>query len=87
MMDSEPAESISNSTNGEFDTANGTPVVTVFIVIGMAILIVLTATAIVVVTLVLLYSRKSSQPKPKPDYDDSYSTLCRGETQQLQPHS
>ena len=60
MMDSEPADSVSNSTNG----ANSTPVVTVFIGIGMAILIALTAIAIVVITLVLLYSRKSSQPKP-----------------------
>ena len=87
MTDSKSTDSASNSTNGEFDTANGTPVVTVFIGIGMAILIVLTATAVVVVTLVILYSRKSSQPKPKPDYDDSYSTLCRGDKQQLQPHS
>ncbi len=95
---SEFADSVSTIINREFDsnnTANGiqnnamndTPMVTVYIGIGVAILIVLTSLIIVVVvTLVLFYIRKSSQPKPKSDYDP-YSTLCRGETQQPQPHS
>jgi hypothetical protein len=97
---SEFAASVSTSTNREFDSnniandaqnnaMNGTPAVTVYIGIVVAILILLTAIVVVVVTLVLLYLRKASQTKPKADdhYDDSYSTLCRGETQQLQPHS
>ena len=55
---SEFADSVSNSTDGEFD--NGTSVVTVYIGIGVAILIALTAIVVVVLTLVLLYLRKSS---------------------------
>jgi hypothetical protein len=71
----------------ENNAMNGTPIVTIFIGIGVAILIVVTA-IVVVVTLALLYlQKKFSLPKPKSDYDDSYSTLCRGETKQLQPHS
>ena len=68
------------------NTMNVAPVVTILIGIGVAIPIVLLV-IVVIVTLVLLYLRKSSQPKSKSGYDDSYSTLCRGETQQLQPPS
>ena len=50
--------------------------------ISVAILIVLLVVAVPVFA--FLYLRKD---KAKSDYDDSYSTLCRGETQQLQPHS
>ena len=64
---------------------NSASVLPVLIGIGVAILIVLTA--IVVITLVLLYLRKSTKPTAKSDYDNSYSTLCRGDTQQLQSHS
>ena len=94
---SESADSISTSTNGELDpnnTAIGTQnnavnvasVVTILIGIGVAIPIALLV-IVVVVTLVLFYLRKSSQPKPKSNYDDSYSTLRRGDNQQQQPHS
>ena len=97
MMDSESADSISTGTYGELDlnnTAIGTqnnamnvaPVVTILIGIGVAIPIVLLV-IVVIVTLVLLYLRKSIQPKSKSCYNDSYSTLHRRETQQLQPHS
>jgi hypothetical protein len=100
MMDSEFANS--TSTNRELNShtttyniandtqinaMNGTPMVTIFIGIGVAILTVVTV-IVVVVTLALLYLRKkSSLPKSTSAYDDSYSTLCRGETKQLQPHS
>ena len=50
--------------------------------ISVAILIVLLVVAVPVFA--FLYLRKD---KAKSDYDDSYSTLCRGETQQLQLHS
>ena len=97
ITDSESADSVSTSTNGELDpnnTAIGVqnnamdvaPVVTILIGIGVVIPIVLLV-IVVIVTLVLLYLQKSSQPKSKSCYNDSYSTLCRGETQQLQPHS
>ena len=92
---SESADNISTGirTYGELDpnnTAIGTqnkamnvaPVVTILIGVGVAIPLVL----LVIVVVVLLYLRKSSQPKSKPDYNDSYSTLRRGDNQQLQPH-
>ena len=62
---------------------NSVSIVIILIGIGAAILIVFTI--IIVITLVLLYIRKSTQPTPKSDYDGQYSTLCRGDTQQLQP--
>ena len=94
---SESVDSISTGTYGELDlnntaigaqnnVMNVAPVVTILIGIGVAIPIVLLV-IIVVVTLVLLYLRKSIQPKSKSGYDDSYSTLRRGDNQQLQPHS
>ena len=65
--------------------ASSASVLPILIGIGVAILIVLTA--ILAITLVLLYLRKSTKRKAKSDYDNSYSTLCRGDTQQLQSHS
>ena len=82
LSPSDPTATTYNS-NG---IANGTQGVTILVGIGVAILIVLAA-IVVVVTLVLLYLRKSSHPKAKSDYDNSYSTLRRGDTQQPQPHS
>ena len=67
------------------NAVNSVSIVTILIGIGAAILIVLIT--IVVLTLVFLYIRKSTQSKPKSDYDDQYSTLCRGDTQQLEPQS
>ena len=58
------------------------PVVVMLVGISVAILIVLLVVAVPIFA--FLYLRKD---KAKSDYDDSYSTLCRGETQQLQPHS
>ena len=93
---SESVDRISTGTklNEEFDpnntaigaqnnTMNVVPLVTILIGIGVAIPIVLLV-IVVMVTLVLLYLRKS---KSKSCYNDSYATLRRGETQQLQPHS
>ena len=68
------------------NTMNVAPVVTILIGIGVAIPVVLLV-IVVIVTLVLLYLRKSIQPKSKSGYNDSYSTLCRGDNQQLKPHS
>ena len=70
------------------NAVTGAPTVSTFIGIGIAIPVVLIVIGLVVVaTLVLLYLRKSSHQKAKSDCDDSYSTLCRGDTQQPQPHS
>ena len=64
------------------------PTVSTFIGIGVGVPIVMIVIGLVVaVTLVLLYLRMSSHPKAKSDCDNSYSTLCRGDTQQPQPHS
>ena len=63
---------------------NGISMLPILIGIGVVILIVLTA--VVVITLVL-YLRKFTKSKSKSNYDNSYSTLCRRDTQQLQPCS
>ena len=52
--------------------------------IGISVAILIVLLAVIVTAFVFLYLRKF---KAKSDCDDSYSTLCRGETQQLQPHS
>ena len=59
------------------------------LLIGICVVIPIVLTAVVVITLVLLYLQKFSKSKLKSaaDYDDSYSTLCRRDTQQLQPCS
>ena len=67
------------------NAVNSVSTVMILIGIGAAILIVLIT--IVVIILVLLYVRKSTQPKPKSDNDSPYSTLHRGDAQQLQPQS
>ena len=80
------SESISATTEyPPNNTMNSTSLVMLIIGIGMAILILVLTGSI---TVVLLYFKKSTQPKPKSDYDSlSYSTLCRGDTQQQQTHT
>ena len=58
---------------------------TVWIIIGIAIPTLIVLTTIAIIALVLFVRRKFLQQKT--ECDNSYSTLSRGPTQQLQPQS
>ena len=75
-------DSSAKSSKANREAASGIATVATVIGIIIAILIVLIGIAAVALA---LYLRKSTRHKQ--DYDLSYSTLCRGDTQQIQPQS
>ena len=69
------------STSAENKAPNSVNTVIVIVLIGIGIATLVVLTAIVTIALALFF-RKS---KCKLEFDNSYSTLCRGNSQQLQP--